>query len=251
MQQTMYSDTQIQALTAAIDQNGYAVLPGWASSEQLAQLQAMVFAAVAAAGNSYVALTGSQAVAGTVLHEWGSSPVFLDLCQRIVAAATGRRSKDSRMQQVLRCLTGDRGRRESLIFHYDSYVLTTIMPVCVPEKGSPGDLLMLPSKRPLRSNYVLNVLDKLLVDNRFTQRWLARTYQKKPTRFTQIQMLPGNMYLFWGYRSLHTNLPADPSGVRATAVFHYDNLHGTSSLAGRIRRTLGMEKPDTKPAAMA
>lgn len=247
MQYTHFSDEQIKTLTQTIDQQGYAVLPNWASPEELAEIQALVKRSVEAAGNSYVALTGHQAVAGSTLYDWGRSPVMLDLCKRVVTEATGRAANDDGLHQVLRCLVGDSGRRESMIFHYDSFVLTTIMPVCLPE-GAKGDLLMLPSKRPLRDTYAMNLLDKLKIDNRWSQRHLIKSYQKGSKRFTQVTMEPGNMYLFWGYRSLHTNLPADPNGIRATAVFHYDNLHGASSLVGRIRSSLGHVRP--RPRAM-
>jgi len=33
-------------------------------------------------------------------------------------------------------------------------------------------------------------------------------------------MKPGNVYLFWGYRSLHANLPVDPSYTRAPLLYH-------------------------------
>jgi len=244
MQYTTFSDEQIKALAQSIDQQGYAVLPAWASPAELEEVQGLVKRSVEAAGNSYVALTGHQAVAGTLLQEWGRSPVLLDLCKRIVAQATGRAANDGEegIHQVLRCLVGDTGRRESMIFHYDSFVLTTIMPVCLPD-GAKGDLLMLPSKRPLRGSYAMNLIDKLKVDNRWSQRHLIKAWEQGSSRFTQVAMEPGNMYLFWGYRSLHTNLPADPNGIRATAVFHYDNLHGASSLAGRIRSSLAYVRP--------
>jgi len=86
-------------------------------------------------------------------------------------------------------------------------------------------------------------MDKLLIDNQWSQRRLAKRHAKHAEEFTQIRMRPGDMYLFWGYRSLHTNLPADPNVIRATAVFHYQNVHGRSSLASRIRRSLAQLKP--------
>lgn len=244
MQYEIFSDAQIDALTDEINTNGFAVLRGWASDAELLELQALVIETVNAAGHQYVALTGSQAVAGSLLHEWGRSPDFLDLCQRIVTKGTGQRPTESSLHQVLRCLVGEQGHRESLIFHYDSFVLTTIMPVCMPDKSDPGDLLMLPNHRPIRQNYFLNLMDKLLIDNRWTQRRLAKRHASQPNAFIQVRMRPGDMYLFWGYRSLHTNLPADPSAIRATAVFHYQNVHGRSSLASRIRQSLVQLKPE-------
>ncbi|MGA3681238.1 hypothetical protein [Pseudomonas graminis] len=242
MPYTTFSEAQVQSLIKAIDSDGYAVLPGWASPSQLKALQALVARTVADCGNDYVALSGRAAVQGTPLHEWGTSRDFVDLCRRIVAGATGDRSSENGMTQTLRCLTGSGGRRESLIFHYDSFVLTTIMPVCMPTSGERGDLLMLPNRRPIRRTYFANLLDKVRVDNGWVQRRLRTKVARDEEAFTRIAMQPGHLYLFWGYRSLHTNMPVAEDALRATAVFHYHNVHGSSSLASRLRRSLGTWK---------
>uniref|UniRef100_A0A7C2AME2 Uncharacterized protein n=1 Tax=Pseudomonas graminis TaxID=158627 RepID=A0A7C2AME2_9PSED len=242
MPYTTFSEVQVQDLIKTIDSNGCAVLPNWASPSQLESLQALVARTVADCGNDYVALSGQKAVQGTPLYEWGTSPDFIDLCRRIVEGVTGERSRDNGMTQTLRCLTGSGGRRESLIFHYDSFVLTTIMPVCMPTSGERGDLLMLPNRRPIRRSYFTNLLDKVLVDNGWVQRRLRSKVAKDENAFTRIAMQPGHLYLFWGYRSLHTNMPVAEDALRATAVFHYHNVHGSSSLASRLRRSLGTWK---------
>lgn len=239
MPYSTFSDAQVASLIKAIDSDGYAVLPGWASPAQLKELQTLVTDTVAAAGNDYVALSGRQPVQGSPLYEWGSSRDFIDLCRRITEGATGQRSSDVTLTQTLRCLTGNGGRRESLIFHYDSFVLTTIMPVCMPVSGERGDLLMLPNRRRLRHSYLRNLVDKVLVDNKWVQKYLKNRFAMDDKAFTRIAMQPGHMYLFWGYRSLHTNLPVAEDALRATAVFHYHNVHGSSSLASRLRKSLG------------
>lgn len=242
MPYSTFSDAQIKSLIKAIDSDGYAVLPDWANAAQLKDLQGLVTQAVAAAGNDYVALSGRQAVKGTPLYDWGGSRDFMDLCRRITEGATGERSSDTTLTQTLRCLTGNGGRKESLIFHYDSFVLTTIMPICMPEDGERGDLLMLPNRRPLRRSYAHNLMDKLLVDNKWVQRYLKKKLADDGETFTRISMQPGHLYLFWGYRSLHTNLPVAENALRATAVFHYHNVHGSSSLASRLRKWVGSVK---------
>ena len=242
MPYSTFSDAQIKSLIKAIDSDGYAVLPDWANAAQLTDLQGLVTQAVAAAGNDYVALSGRQAVKGTTLYDWGGSRDFMDLCRRITEGATGERSSDTTLTQTLRCLTGNGGRKESLIFHYDSFVLTTIMPICMPEDGERGDLLMLPNRRPLRRSYAHNLMDKLLVDNKWVQRYLKKKFADDGETFTRISMQPGHLYLFWGYRSLHTNLPVAENALRATAVFHYHNVHGSSSLASRLRKWVGSVK---------
>lgn len=95
MPYTTFSEAQVKSLINAIESDGYAVLPDWASPSQLQSLQALVARTVAECGNDYVALSGRQAVQGTPLHEWGTSRDFIDLCRRIVAGVTGDRSSET------------------------------------------------------------------------------------------------------------------------------------------------------------
>jgi hypothetical protein len=41
-------------------------------------------------------------------------------------------------------------------------------------------------------------------------------------------LVPGTIYFFWGYRSLHANQPCDPEFRRATALFHFGDPHARS-----------------------
>jgi hypothetical protein len=136
---------------------------------------------------------------------------------------TGKAAFKQDFYQVLRCLTGNSGQKNSLIFHYDSYVVTALVPIQIPSEG--GDLLMYPNTRKIRSTYMMNALDKVLLDNPITQRFLRTCINTKKLSPKRIKMLPGHLYFFWGYRSMHTNEPCHPDKVRATALFHYANPH--------------------------
>ena len=39
---------------------------------------------------------------------------------------------------------------------------------------------------------------------------------------------PGNLYLFWGYRTYHANFPVAGDAVRATMLLHYGDPHPSS-----------------------
>jgi len=43
-------------------------------------------------------------------------------------------------------------------------------------------------------------------------------------------MVAGNLYLFWGYLSVHANEPCDPDKIRATALFHFGYPHTGTAL---------------------
>jgi hypothetical protein len=68
-------------------------------------------------------------------------------------------------------------------------------------------------------------MDKVLLDNPITQKVLRSFVNGKSFAPERVALVPGNLYLFWGYRTIHTNEPCDPDKVRATALFHYSNPH--------------------------
>jgi hypothetical protein len=152
------------------------------------------------------------------------------MIEKVYECGTGRKAPKQEFYQVLRCLSGNSARRHSYLFHYDSYVVTVLIPIEIPTAGMSGDLLMLPNTRKVRNTYAANVIDKIILDNPLSQALLKYLTRKNVIRLTRIKMVPGNAYFFWGYRSVHTNEPCDAERIRATALFHFANPHaGTSS----------------------
>lgn len=95
---------------------------------------------------------------------------------------------------------------------------------------------MIPNIRTVRKSYARNVLDKILLENNFTQRLLRLAYGAKRLGFVQLQITPGNLYLFWGYRSLHANEACDPDQIRATALYHFGDPHTESTFRHFLRK---------------
>jgi len=229
------SDDEIFSLVRDIDRDGYAVLPRYIRHSDIDVVRQLVRDAVAAAGNSYTAL-GSVSIAETVLGKMASSPALKRICMRAYEIATSRPASDQPYYQVLRCLTGSLGREHSMVFHFDSYILTLLLPIEVPPGKDSGELIMLPNIREIRRWYASNLIDKILLDNRVTQRVLRIIAKSHPQRFVRISLVPGNLYFFWGYRSIHTNAPCDADKIRATALFHYLDPHRDSKLRKLLRR---------------
>jgi hypothetical protein len=229
------SEAAIAALRRDIDHTGYAVLPQYLSVAELEALRLFVRNAVAAAGDSYTVLSGPEPVAATALGDMAASPALRHLCIRLYEIATGRPAPDVPYYQILRCLTGSTGRQHSMVFHYDSYVLTLLLPIEVPAGTDSGELIVVPNARRVRRWYGTNLIDKLLLDNPLTQRILRRLAARRE-RFVRIALVPGNLYAFWGYRSIHTNAPCDADKIRATALFHFGDPHRDSRLKAWLRR---------------
>jgi len=225
-------------LVADMNRVGFGVLSGYLEPADLQDLRQFVETAVAAVGGEYVVFTGEEEVAGTLLEKLSASPPFVNLLRQVYEQGSGRPAPNQSIYQVLRCLKGKSGLKHALNFHYDSYVVTALLPVIIPSQGSAGHLVMAPNRRPVRSSYVFNLLDKIILDNPATQFLLRHAFRSGLLKLKQIRLVPGNLYLFWGYRSLHANEACDPDKIRATALFHFGDPHADSSL----RRFTGRAK---------
>ena len=107
-------------------------------------LRQFVRDAVAAAGNGHRAELAAP-VAETVLGKMASSPALRRICMRAYEIATSRPAPYQPYYQILRCLTGSSGREHSMVFHFDSYVLTLLVPIQVPRGKESGELIVLPN----------------------------------------------------------------------------------------------------------
>jgi hypothetical protein len=230
------TDDEVASLVREIDRSGYAVLPQYIRPQEMDQLRLFVRETVAAAGGSYVALTGDVPVANTALGAMAHSAELKQIFRRVYELAASAPAKDDGYHQVLRCLTGDAGQKNSLMFHYDSFVVTALLPIEVPAGKNSGELILRRNVRPIRKSYLTNLADKVLLDNPLTQRVLRNMAASRVDRFVKLPMVPGDLYFFWGYRSVHTNLPCDPDKVRATALFHFGDPHCDSRLKKLLRR---------------
>jgi len=226
---TYHSHASITTLVEDIERTGFGVLPGFVGTSELARMRSFVAKAVKDTGGEYAGFIGPDAVAGSGLDELARSPHFRDMIKEVYERGTGLKAPEQEFYQVLRCLSGNSARRHSYLFHYDSYVVTVLIPIEIPTAGMSGDLLMLPNTRKIRRSYLANVIDKVILDNPLSQAVLRHLTRANLIRLTRIKMVPGNAYFFWGYRTVHTNEPCDAERIRATALFHFANPHARTS----------------------
>jgi hypothetical protein len=231
------TDEEVVRIVAEIDRQGYGTIVNFISEAELQPLCTIAQAAVRTSGGEYVHFTDFTAFPDTVLDELSRSVSFKDLCQRLYKQGTSETvAPEVEFYTILRCLQGITGQNNSYNFHYDSYVLTALLPIVIPEDGPSGDLLIVPSTRPIRSLYFLNVFDKMMVDNKISQIFLRKDSVRQKLGAISLKIYPGNLYFFWGYRSIHTNEPCHTDKLRATALFHYGDPHRNSVARTLIRR---------------
>ena len=228
-------DAEIRTLAHDIDEKGIACLQNYVSPAELGVMRAFVAAAIEKADGGYIGFKGPEQVAGSLLDDLAYCPCFRRIMRGIYEAGTGKPAPDQDYYQILRCLTGRDVGAHSMRFHYDTYILTALLPIEMPTEGLKGDLLVLPNRRSVRRTYASNLFDKLLLDNQFAQARLQRRARESDASVLRITPIPGNMYFFWGYRSIHTNEACDPDKVRATTLYHYVDPHVASTLKKALR----------------
>lgn len=230
------SESRADALAREITLNGYAVIGDFVDPIDLQAAQAFVTHAVAANGGDYVSFSGVDQLGETFLANLAHEPNFVALCRSIYESESGQRAPDVDFHLILRCLSGPSAEKHSMRFHFDSYVLTALIPIMMPDHGSPGRLIIHPNMRSIRKTYARNLLDKFLLDNRLSQALFGIAYRRGSRRPVRLALKPGNLYLFWGYRSLHTNEPCDADTIRATALLHYADPHAASGFKQWLRQ---------------
>jgi hypothetical protein len=139
---------------------------------------------------------------------------------------------------ILRVVTGDKTDNQSLKFHYDSTLITALIPIYIPEglEHESGDLIVFPNSRKIRSSPILNILEKFFIQNRLFQNLLPYFLLNNKKRKV-VKLEPGNIYLFSGLQTLHCNFAVNEEYVRATLLCFHGNPYPDSKLLNWIRQT--------------
>ncbi|MFJ4145490.1 hypothetical protein [Pseudomonas sp. NPDC089734] len=224
----------VKTLAHDMDTQGFTRLDHVLSETELEQLQAFTDSRALKHPGEYFAYHGESALNESLLASLWSDPVVKQLLEKLYLHAARQPSPSQQIFPVLRCIQGSRGVRESNCFHFDASLVTALIPIYIPTEGQEcGDLLLFPNARKLRSNVVRNVVEKALLQNRFS-RWLTCVAINQGWLHPKVlKLVPGHIYLFWGYRSLHANQPCSPGLKRATAILHFGDPH-SGSMATRM-----------------
>ncbi|MGE4480188.1 hypothetical protein [Acidocella sp.] len=223
------SDADIDRLVQDIDTDGIGIVTGFLSPQDLAPLRTFVEQQVAENNGQYLSLTltaGPKTPFAPILQ----SREFLGFMRRLYEKSLGESPPPQSLYNLLRCIKGETGAGQAYFFHYDSYYITALLPVIIPQGEQAGHLIIHRRRRPLRQTYVRNLIDKVCLDNRWRQKKLRNAAESKQDCFHEILLEPGTLYFFWGYRTIHGNAPCDPSQLRATALTHFGDPHSSSLL---------------------
>lgn len=223
-----------QRLADEIDKNGFAKLDAAIPQSDLQQLRSWTDEQAGKHQGEYFAYHGEAALGESLLASYWSDSRLKSLLANLYRHASKREAASDQIFPVLRCVQGNQGQRESNSFHYDASLVTALIPIFIPTEGEErGDLMLFPNIRRIRAWVLFNVIEKALLQNSFTRRWIVKGMQSKWIKPYVLRLEPGNIYFFWGYRTLHANQACSPHVKRATALFHFGDPH-TGSLATRL-----------------
>ena len=229
------ADHDLEAVAAQMDQDGFCVLSGCINDLFLRRARQVAVEATTPGSGADPILIGPAALRHPVLRELAQSPGLKALCRGLYRLAAGREAPHDDILPIYRCLRGAPGRRQSYRFHYDTHLVTVLAPIAIPTAGLCGDLLMFPNRRPVRRSYPRSFIDKAFSCNPLSQRALRPIADRRLFGGKAVKMTPGDVYVFWGYRSLHCNEPCDPDQLRATALLHYGDPHARSRTARMVK----------------
>ena len=227
-----FGPTDVDQLVAAMDDCGVGVLRNVVPETLLAPMREYIGRELDSRDGQYFGLGGMEWIAQSPLEAVLRAPGFREIFGALYQHSMGTRPPSDRIMPVLRVLAGTHGLRHSNLFHYDSYVVTALVPILIPNRPDEprGHLVMFPNLRHARTHAVVNVLEKALVENMAACRlWRAPAVQRRlGARIVPLE--PGSIYFFWGMRSLHANQACLPTSVRSTALLHFGDPHEKSVL---------------------
>jgi hypothetical protein len=155
-----------------------------------------------------------------------ASDALAQMCSQICHQLDSRYDGATDRRLALRRINDDVTDHRFYYFHFDSYRLTLFAPLRIPPSGHRGELLIFPKQRKFPRSYFKNIIDKILYGNKPSQIfWKRRSIRFRS--YCRVVLVPGNLYILDGSRTLYADAHLDPGGVHDSLVLHYAQTHRT------------------------
>jgi hypothetical protein len=219
-----------------LNTSGFVCLENFISPFWLEEARNDVHRQLKERGYKYFSLVWPSRIKNSAAQQIVNERLIRDLFESLVRQACPNGLIKEDIYNVLRIVAGPKCDEGSLQFHFDASVLTALVPIFMPEntRGQSGELILFPNVRPFRKYVIANIIDKLLKQNSWYRKKFTKKHYSDPDACMRV-LKPGDMYLFWGYRTYHGNLACSPNSLRATMLLHFGNPHGGSKMLKLIR----------------
>lgn len=248
-------DLAITDIARELDRTGFVCLKDVVSPAWLQGARATVDASLAEYGETDFCIVDPGKETGTPAHDFISDRDVRATMSGLVSARWPRAYVEGEeIETVLRVLAGPERAVTSYAFHYDRTVITMLVPIYIPNAGAgrSGELAVFANKRPFRRSALMNIVDKFAAQNPLYRKRTVRKLRRAPEKYSVV-LEPGNVYLFWGYRTYHGNGPCATDTVRATLLLHLGDPHHGSPIinaAKAVKLFLAPSSERTETAIM-
>jgi len=231
-----------QEIKKNIDAKGYHVEENFFSNVEVELLRNFVDTKLKENNYQYFFLTSN-----TIENNLLNNKLFFEKIDKLLKSLTIEFVKKINLKdeiyKVLRVVTGKKSNKVSLKYHFDAHLLTLLIPIYIPnrENSENGNLVIYRNLRKLHKNMLRNILEKIFFQSWLFSKILKLNYVKKQLNEHILKLNPGNVYIFNGFRTLHTNLNIDPVDIRATLLVHYHDVFADSFLV-KLNREIRIKK---------
>lgn len=222
-------------LAAELDEKGFVCIENAIDPSWVKRAQEYVHGLVEQKGKRYFALNDLSHNRGTPPQELTDDPQVRGLMKDLALVGFPNGTRDEDIFTGLRVVAGSTGDERSLLHHYDKHVITALVPILIPDgpKRRAGELIVFPNRRGYRRFALSNILEKIIVTSNWYRNRITRSLPAGDLPNVKY-LKPGNLYLFWGYRTYHSNFPVVHDVVRATMLLHYGDPHANSMILKAI-----------------
>lgn len=223
----------INKLKSEIESNGYAELDSFITENELSILRNLVNEELTKNNNQYFFLSTKNSD-NKVLNDKEFLKKNEILLKKLTEVYKFHIRESEETYKVLRVVTGFKSKKVSLDYHFDAHLLTLLVPIYIPDRegSNNGHLIIFKNFRSITKSLFKNIFQKIFYQSTFFKKLFINT------GFVKGQILklkPGNIYIFNGFRTLHTNLNIDPKDIRATLLVHYHDIFKDSYLVKKNR----------------
>ena len=204
----------VDRIRAEMDETGMSVVENFLHPDFLAELRTSVdeLTPICYQNGKRKYLVGTD-LENTGFYEVAFSDFVVKLSNDILKAYHVQ-LEPADIHPAMNILVGDQGQDRVRDWHFDATYLTIAMPVVMPAPTGErdGKFRIWPNVRPFSQNKLQHRLYCKVAKTDLFQR-MAKNYA--------INFVPGNLYFFYGFRSLHGTDDLDTSKLRANCLINF------------------------------
>lgn len=230
------AEYRVSGIVDALNKDGIVEVSDFFSEDYLQSCERWIHDEIERNGAGYFSLVGRKQMEGTPFPGLGSDPDFKRFIRSVSNQASSIQFPEEEIFQVLRVVASASGKRRSNQFHFDATLITALMPVLIPDglAGQSGELVVYPNMRRVHRSIPLNLLQKVFFQNTLVRILFSTRLTRKLFGAKIVKLKPGSLYLFWGFRTYHSNMPCETSALRATLLLHFGDPHAGTPFSNAI-----------------